>query len=54
MPQSVDGLLADETLVVAKRADTGSVWPLVNIPTQKYYDANRDFSLWEMTTLQPQ
>jgi uncharacterized protein len=35
-------------VIVAKRADTGSVWKLVNIPTQKYFDYNKDLKLWEI------
>lgn len=35
-------------LVVAKRADTGSVWALVNIPTNKFYEMNRHMRLWEI------
>jgi patatin-like phospholipase/acyl hydrolase len=35
-------------MVVAKRADTASVWPLVNIPTQKYFEFNKHLTLWEI------
>src|SRR5262249_22601185 len=35
-------------MVVAKRADTASVWPMVNIPTQKYFAFNKDLTLWEI------
>ena len=37
--------------VVAKRADTNSVWPLVNHPDGKYFDTpdgrNKDIPLWK-------
>lgn len=37
--------------VVAKRADTNSVWPLINHPKGKYYDSdqgrNKDILLWK-------
>lgn len=35
-------------MVVAKRADTASVWPLVNIPTQKFFEYNKHLTLWEI------
>ena len=35
-------------MVVAKRADTASVWPMVNIPTQKYFEFNKELTLWEI------
>jgi predicted acylesterase/phospholipase RssA len=35
-------------MIVAKRADTGSVWSLVNIPGQKFYGMNKDLRLWEV------
>jgi len=35
-------------MVVAKRADTASVWVLVNVPGHKYFDENKDLSLWEV------
>jgi hypothetical protein len=35
-------------MVVAKRADTASVWVLVNIPNHKFFEANRDLKLWEI------
>jgi uncharacterized protein len=35
-------------VIIAKRADTGSVWKLVNIPTQKFFDYNKDLKLWEI------
>ncbi len=35
-------------MIVAKRADTGSVWSLVNIPEQKFYAMNKDLLLWEV------
>jgi len=38
--------------IVAKRADTNSVWPVINHPRGKYYDAvkskNKDFLLWKV------
>ncbi|HRP31613.1 MAG TPA: patatin-like phospholipase family protein [Agriterribacter sp.] len=37
--------------VIAKRADTNSVWPLINHPQGKYYDSadgtNKDILLWK-------
>lgn len=37
--------------IVAKRADTNSVWPLINHPKAKYYDSeegrNKDILLWK-------
>ena len=37
--------------IVAKRADTNSVWPLINHPNGKFYDSqdgkNRDIQLWQ-------
>lgn len=37
--------------IVAKRADTNSVWPLINHPAGKYYDSkdgkNKDILLWK-------
>ena len=35
-------------MIVAKRADTGSVWSLVNLPDQKFYEMNKDLLLWEV------
>jgi len=35
-------------MVVAKRADTASVWVLVNVPDHKYFDENKDLRLWEV------
>lgn len=38
--------------IVAKRADTNSIWPLINHPRGKYYNAptskNKDFLLWKV------
>ena len=38
--------------VVAKRADTNSIWPVINHPRGKYYDGihskNKDFLLWKV------
>lgn len=33
--------------LVLKRADTNSVWPLINHPDGKYYALNKDIKLWE-------
>lgn len=35
-------------LVVVKRADTGSVWALVNVPSNKFFEYNRHMPLWEI------
>jgi patatin-like phospholipase len=35
-------------MIVAKRADTGSVWSLVNIPGQKFYEMNKNLRLWQV------
>jgi patatin-like phospholipase len=35
-------------MIVAKRADTGSVWSLINIPDQKFYAMNKELRLWEV------
>lgn len=35
-------------MVVARRADTGSVWTLVNVPEQKFFAMNKDILLWEI------
>lgn len=35
-------------MIVAKRADTGSVWCLLNLPDQKFYAMNKDLRLWEV------
>lgn len=38
--------------IVAKRADTNSIWPVINHPGGKYYDSqnskNKDFLLWKV------
>jgi uncharacterized protein len=38
--------------IVAKRADTNSIWPVINHPKGKYYDGerskNKDFLLWKV------
>lgn len=38
--------------IVAKRADTNSIWPMINHPRGKYYDAahskNKDLLLWKV------
>jgi uncharacterized protein len=33
--------------IVAKRADTNSVWPLINHPGGKYFPMNKDILLWK-------
>jgi uncharacterized protein len=35
-------------VIIVKRADTGSVWKLVNVPNQKFFDYNKDLKLWEI------
>lgn len=35
-------------MVVVKRADTGSVWVLVNNPEQPFFEMNRHMKLWEV------
>jgi hypothetical protein len=35
-------------VIVAKRADTASVWQLTNIPFHKFYEHNRHLLLWEV------
>lgn len=35
-------------MIVAKRADTGSVWQLVNSPDQAFYAMNKNIALWEI------
>jgi patatin-like phospholipase/acyl hydrolase len=45
--------LGDEDLktglcIVAKRADTNSVWPLINHPNAKYYPKNKNIPLWQL------
>jgi hypothetical protein len=35
-------------MIVAKRADTGSVWHLVNSPDQVFFAMNKDLKLWEL------
>jgi uncharacterized protein len=51
-----DTTLSSDTIltglcIVAKRADTNSVWPLINHPKAKYYDnadgRNKDIPLWK-------
>jgi uncharacterized protein len=34
--------------VVAKRADTNSIWPIINHPRGKYYSKNKDLLLWKV------
>jgi uncharacterized protein len=33
--------------IVAKRADTNSVWPLINHPKGRYYEKNKNIPLWQ-------
>jgi len=33
--------------IVTKRADTNSIWPLINHPEGKFYDSNKDILLWQ-------
>ncbi len=35
-------------MIISKRIDTGSVWVLVNLPDNKFYDLNRAIPLWEV------
>ena len=35
-------------VVVAKRADTASVWQLTNVPGHRFYEMNRRLALWEL------
>lgn len=35
-------------MIVARRADTGSIWTLVNVPGNRFYDMNKDLQLWEV------
>ncbi len=35
-------------VIVAKRVDTFSVWPMHNNPKGKYYDQNKDIPLWRV------
>lgn len=35
-------------VVVAKRADTASVWQLTNVPGHRFYEMNRHLALWEL------
>jgi uncharacterized protein len=45
-----DGAIQTGLCIVAKRADTNSVWPLINHPGGKYYDSaegkNKNIPLW--------
>ncbi len=40
-------------MIVVKRIDTGSVWPIVNLPDQRYFDANKDLKLWQVPATAP-
>jgi hypothetical protein len=42
------GELRTGLMVVAKRADTASVWVFVNTPQHKFYEMNRNVRLWEI------
>lgn len=46
-----DGRIKTGLCIVAKRADTNSVWPLINHPKGKYFDSpdgkNKDIALWK-------
>jgi predicted acylesterase/phospholipase RssA len=35
-------------MVVAKRADTGSAWVLLNVPGHRFYDLNKHLLLWQV------
>ena len=35
-------------MIIVKRVDTGSVWVLINIPENRYYELNRGLHLWEV------
>jgi len=35
-------------MIIIKRADTGSVWVMVNIPGHRFYEKNRKMRLWEL------
>lgn len=35
-------------MIVARRADTGSVWILVNLTDHKFYEFNKNMPLWEV------
>ena len=40
--------LAVGLMIVAKRADTGSVWQIVNSPDQAFYAMNKNIPLWQI------
>jgi hypothetical protein len=40
--------LAVGLMIVAKRADTGSVWQIVNSPNQAFYAMNKNIPLWQI------
>lgn len=42
-----DSSLCTGLCIVTKRADTGSVWPLINHPDGKFYSENSDIRIWE-------
>lgn len=35
-------------VVIAKRADTASVWQLTNVPGHRFYEMNRHLKIWEV------
>lgn len=40
--------LSSGLMVIVKRADTASVWALLNLPAHAFYEDNRDLPLWEI------
>lgn len=42
-----DSSLKTGLCLILKRADTNSVWPVLNHPDGKFYQLNRDIKLWE-------
>ncbi len=42
-----DASITTGLCIIAKRADTGSTWPLINHPRAKYYRQNSGILLWE-------
>jgi predicted acylesterase/phospholipase RssA len=58
LKQALKNLLGERTLgdssiktglcIITKRADTGSLWPLINHPHGKFYDTNKDFLLCDV------
>lgn len=35
-------------VIIIKRADTGSVWVVLNVPGHRFYEMNREMLLWEI------